>query len=57
MSRLPMQDGFFQKLTLAVIGASLAGLIEFYKTFIEGADRALNGAHPKVHMNLGQPVH
>ncbi len=53
-----MQDGFFQKLTLAVIvGASLAGLIEFYKTFIEGADRALNGAHPKVHMNVGQPVH
>ena len=53
-----MQDGFFQKLTLAVIvGASLAGLIEFYKTFIEGADRALNGAHPKVHMNLGKPAH
>ena len=44
-----MQDGFFQKLTLAVVvGACLAGLIEFY---------ALNGAHPKVHMTVGQPVH
>ncbi len=51
-----MQDGFFQKLTLSIIvAAGLAGLVEFYKTFIEGADRALNGAHPKVHMNPGQP--
>lgn len=51
-----MQDGFFQKLTLSiVVAASLAGLIEFYKTFIEGADRALNGNHPKVHMNMNQP--
>ena len=52
-----MQDGFFQKLTLSVIvAASLAGLVEFYKTFVEGADKALNGAHPKVHMNGGKPT-
>ena len=52
----PMQDGFFQKVTLCIIvGASLAGLIEFYKTFVEGADQAINGHHPKVHMNMGQP--
>lgn len=51
-----MQDGFFQKLMLSVIvAASLAGLVEFYKTFVEGADKALNGSHPKVHMNAGQP--
>lgn len=50
-----MQDGFFQKLTLSIIvAACLAGLIEFYKTFIEGADQALNGHRPKVHMNVGQ---
>ncbi len=53
-----MQDGFFQKLTLSVIvAASLAGLIEFYKTFVEGADQALNGHHAKVHMNVNQPKH
>ena len=52
-----MQDGFFQKLTLCIIvAASLAGLIEFYKTFVEGADQALNG-HRKVHMNMNQPKH
>ena len=40
-----------------IVAFCLAGLVEFYKTFIEGADRALNGAHPKVHMNAGHPVH
>ena len=52
-----MQDGFFQKLALSlIVAASLAGLIEFYKVFVEGADNALNGKHPKVHMNMGHPT-
>ena len=51
-----MQDGFFQKVVLSLIVAALmAGLVEFYKTFVEGADQALNGHHPKVHMNINQP--
>ena len=51
-----MQDGFFQKLTLSIIvAACLAGLVEFYKTFIEGADQALNGTHAKVHMHINPP--
>ena len=41
-----MQDGFFQKVVLSMIaGLLLAGLVEFYKTFITGADDALNGKH------------
>ena len=47
-----MQDGFFQKVVLAMIaGAVLAGLVEFYKNFITGADAALNGSHPHVQMH------
>ena len=39
-----MHATFFQKLILSVIaGAVFGGLVEFYKTFIEGADQALNG--------------
>ena len=47
-----MQDGFFQKVVLSLIaGAIMAGLGEFYKTFITGADAALNGSHPHVQMH------
>lgn len=39
-----IQSTFFQKLILSLIaGAVFGGLVEFYKTFIEGADDALNG--------------
>ena len=48
-----MQDGFFQKVVLcAIIAAFAAGLIEFYRTFVDGADQALNGAHPHVRMHI-----
>ncbi len=48
-----MQDGFFQKVMLCmIIAVFAAGLVEFYKTFVEGADKALNGSHPAVHMQL-----
>ena len=51
-----MQDGFFQKVVLSMICAMcIAGLIEFYKTFVVGADQALNGKHPHVHMNPVTP--
>lgn len=51
-----MQDGFFQKVVLcAIIAAFAAGMVEFYKNFVDGADQALNGAHPKVHMHINQP--
>ena len=47
-----MQETFLKKLVLSLlVAASLAGLVEFYKTFIAGAEQALNGNHPKVHMN------
>jgi hypothetical protein len=47
-----MQDGFFQKLTLCIIiGALAAGLIEFYRTFITGADQALNGGRQTVRIH------
>lgn len=48
-----MQNGFFQKVVIcAVIGAFAAGMVEFYRTFVDGADRALNGNHQKmVHMH------
>lgn len=46
-----MQDGFFQKIMLCVIaGALAAGMIEFYKNFVNGADSALNGHHAPVHL-------
>ena len=47
-----MQDGFFQKVVLcAIIGAFGAGLVEFYRVFVDGADRALNGKQKMVHMH------
>ncbi len=46
---LTMQEGFIQKVILcAIIAAFAAGLIEFYKNFVDGADKALNGDHPAV---------
>ncbi len=47
-----MQNGFFQKFFLCMIlGAMFAGFIEFYKTFVEGADKALNGSYRTVKMH------
>ena len=47
-----MQDGFFQKVMLCmIIGAMMAGLVEFYRTFVTGADNALNGKHHHVQMH------
>ena len=51
-----MQEGFFQKVVLSLIVAMmLAGLVEFYKTFVVGADEALNGKHHPVHMHANPP--
>ncbi len=51
-----MQNGFFQKVFLCmIIGAVLAGFVEFYKTFIEGADDALNGKHRHVQIPTPNP--
>ena len=53
-----MQETFLQKLMLSLIVAlCLAGLVEFYKTFIDGANQALNGKHPKVHFNTHPSPH
>ena len=53
-----MQETFLKKLVLSlVVAAAFAGVIEFYKTFIDGADQALNGKHPKVHYNLHPSPH
>ena len=50
-----MQATFFQKLLLSVIaGAVFGGLVEFYKTFIEGADQALNGRAKSGHSAPGK---
>ncbi len=47
-----MQDGFFQKVMLSMIaGLVVAGFVEFYKTFVSGADDALNGSHRHVQMH------
>lgn len=52
-----MQDGFFQKVVLCmVVALMIAGLVEFYKTFVTGADQALNGKHKHVHMNPTPPT-
>ncbi len=41
-----MQGTFFQKVIIcAIIGACAAGLIEWYKVFVSGADDALNGKY------------
>ena len=51
-----MHNSFLQKVVLsAIIGAVAAGFVEFYKSFIEGADQALNGKHKPVHMSTPFP--
>ena len=53
-----MQETFLKKLVLSMLaGAALAGFVEFYKTFIEGADQALNGKHAQVHMHIKATPH
>ena len=53
-----MQNGFFQKVVLCmIIGAVMAGFVEFYKNFVEGADQALNGKHKPVHPAMVAPAH
>jgi hypothetical protein len=51
-----MQDGFFQKVVLCmIIAAFAAGMVEFYKNFVDGADQALNGTGRTVHMHVVPP--
>ena len=38
-----------------IVGLMAAGLIEFYKTFVSGADQALNGKYHHVQMNPTPP--
>ena len=53
-----MQNGFFQKMVLCmIIGAVMAGFVEFYKNFVQGADDALNGNHKHVKPALVVPAH
>ena len=53
-----MQETFFKKLVLSlIVAATLAGVVEFYKVFIDGADRALNGSHGQVHFNQHPKAH
>jgi hypothetical protein len=41
-----MRMTFFHKVILTILaGAAMASLIEFYKNFIEGADRAINAGY------------
>jgi hypothetical protein len=35
-----------------IIAAFAAGMVEFYKTFVDGADQALNGNQRTVHMHI-----
>lgn len=43
-----MQSQFVHKLLLVILAGFFAAcLIEFYKTFIKGADEALNGGYRK----------
>lgn len=52
-----MQNGFFQKLVLsAIAGAVLAGFVEFYKNFVQGADDALNGHHKHIKPAVASPA-
>lgn len=45
-----MHATFFQKLLLTMIAAfAFACLIQFYKTFIIGADQAINGGYKSSH--------
>lgn len=53
-----MQETFLKKLVLSlIVAAAFAGVIEFYKTFVVGADQALNGKHPHTHYNLHPTPH
>lgn len=53
-----MQETFLKKVVLSmIVAAAFAGLIEFYKTFIVGADQALNGNHGQVHMHIKPSPH
>lgn len=48
-----MQDGFFQKVMIClVLGLMGAGMVEFYRHFINGADDALNGHRKPAHMMM-----
>ena len=49
------QATFLQKVVLSLVaGAVLGGLVEFYKTFIAGADEALNGNRPNKYSVQGK---
>ena len=51
-----MQESFLKKVVLSLIIASmLAGVVEFYKVFVTGADEALNGKHGHTHFNAHPP--
>ena len=51
-----MHATFIQKVLIcAVIGASAAGLIEWYKVFVEGADHALNGKYKNKYSIQAKP--
>ena len=53
-----MQESFFKKLVLSlIVAASLAGVVEFYKVFVTGADDALNGKHGHTHFNAHPTPH
>ena len=53
-----MQESFLQKLVLSlIVAAALAGVVEFYKTFITGADDALNGKHGHTQFNVHAKPH
>ena len=48
-----MQETFFKKLILSmIVAAALAGVVEFYKVFIDGADQALNGKRGHTQFNV-----
>ncbi len=48
-----MQETFLKKLMLSlIVAAAIACVVEFYKTFVQGADEALNGKHGTVHMHI-----
>jgi hypothetical protein len=52
-----MNMTFFHKLILTVIAAcAFASLIEFYKTFVDGADKAVNSGL-EYRMGNGMPRH
>jgi hypothetical protein len=43
-----METGFFGKIVIAIVaGFAAACLIQFYDTFIDGADKALNEGYER----------